>query len=268
MKKKLLIFGIAGLVLIASLILIIALVQGPNSPVTMGTANAPGGAINWAAVDNAKASDNAYATAAVQVYGEDTSVVEHSIKIVKGGTILGNEKSTGATLPVPEAYRTYGGATDLWGTTWTPADINSVNFGVVFSVEGYPFSGLASHYLKATNFGFSIPVGATINGIKVEIESTWAEVVGHNGVGKVDHIRITVYVTADTCTCPGLNQYWEINMADHCVISTACDLGNGKLAFTGTGYATCDAAIVTTDLGDPGAGAILYIDDNCVITVN
>lgn len=29
-----------------------------------------------------------------------------------------------------------------------------------------------SHYLKATNFGFSIPTGATINGIKVEIEKS------------------------------------------------------------------------------------------------
>jgi hypothetical protein len=27
-----------------------------------------------------------------------------------------------------------------------------------------------SHYLKATNFGFSIPAGAIINGIVVEIE--------------------------------------------------------------------------------------------------
>lgn len=31
-------------------------------------------------------------------------------------------------------------------------------------------SGSVSHYLKVTNFGFSIPAGATINGITVEIE--------------------------------------------------------------------------------------------------
>ena len=38
---------------------------------------------------------------------------------------------------------------------------------VVLTVAG---SQLVSHYLKATNFGFSIPTGATINGIVVEIE--------------------------------------------------------------------------------------------------
>ena len=32
------------------------------------------------------------------------------------------------------------------------------------------FSSLQTHYLKATNFGFTIPAGATINGITVEIE--------------------------------------------------------------------------------------------------
>jgi hypothetical protein len=35
-----------------------------------------------------------------------------------------------------------------------------------------------SHYLKATNFGFSIPVGATINGILVEVERR-----NHTGTG-------------------------------------------------------------------------------------
>jgi len=36
-----------------------------------------------------------------------------------------------------------------------------------------PAGGGISHYLKATNFGFSIPIGATINGILVEIEENY-----------------------------------------------------------------------------------------------
>ncbi|HOW29796.1 MAG TPA: Hint domain-containing protein [archaeon] len=44
---------------------------------------------------------------------------------------------------------------------------SSVNMGNV--VNG-TFSGYTTHYLKANNFGFNIPTGATINGIKVEIE--------------------------------------------------------------------------------------------------
>jgi len=539
MNKKLLIFGIIGLVLVASLILIMALSSGPNSPGTMADAWIEGGNVEWGGVNNAKASDNAYATTAVQDWENDTEVIENSVRMVKGGIVTGTDKSTGATLPVPEAYTTYGGTTDLWGTTWTPEQINDLNFGFVFSVKG-DVSGKISNYLKATNFGFSIPIGSTIDGIKVEVEATWAEVIGHNGVGKVDHIRITIYYTAgapdtippkwsdnsinstlagelilhrvkwtdagglsgyifsfdngtgtfvndswvlqtgttawtevskvsnttvgsiirwmvyandssnnwnstnifqyitttitkyeyydtgqnfyiyiyedrfsaqtftvgtvgtnenfiishifvmiyrvgdpvtiyadlyavdefgkptgaslangsidgtsitdnsasttmyaiyltsyelqestkyaivlsaplgdsnnkvswkidntgnyaggnflyslsagatwtseanydcmfeiwgnavypNSCNCAGLNEDWEINMADHCVISTACDLGTGTLSFTGSGYTTCDARVDTTNLGDPGANSILYINNDCLIIVD
>jgi len=41
------------------------------------------------------------------------------------------------------------------------------------------------HYLKATNFGFAIPAGATINGIRAEIE-----MITNNGTGGVENVRI------------------------------------------------------------------------------
>ena len=44
--------------------------------------------------------------------------------------------------------------------------------------------GKESHYLKATNFGFSIPVGATINGIVVEIERSWQN--GSSAFGEIN----------------------------------------------------------------------------------
>ena len=66
--------------------------------------------------------------------------VENSVKILKGGTISGDEQSTGATLPTNDTYVTYGGTTDLWGETWTAEDINLATFGVGFSAVG----GIAS----------------------------------------------------------------------------------------------------------------------------
>jgi len=66
--------------------------------------------------------------------------VENSVKIIKGGTISGDDKSTGATLPTNDAYVTYGSSTDLWGLTWTAEDINLATFGVGFSAVG----GIAS----------------------------------------------------------------------------------------------------------------------------
>jgi len=53
--------------------------------------------------------------------------------------------------------------------TWQNPDNAKVsdNTYTYASTTSYP---LYSHYLKATNFGFTIPEGATIVGIKVEIE--------------------------------------------------------------------------------------------------
>lgn len=51
--------------------------------------------------------------------------------------------------------------------TWTnPGNITSHNATYATNTSS---AGNATHYLKGTNFGFSIPAGATIDGITVEI---------------------------------------------------------------------------------------------------
>jgi hypothetical protein len=137
------------------------------------------------------------------------AIQENSVKIVKGGSITGDEKSTTANLPAEDEYITYGGDSDLWGETWSASDINDSDFGVGFSVKG---SSDVSHYLKATNFGFSIPEGATIDGIKVEIEQSYWTGPLHSAGGNVDHIRITVYYTegaAGTNTQINIGDAWK-----------------------------------------------------------
>ncbi len=72
---------------------------------------------------------------------------------------------------------------------------------------------------------------------------------------------------ANTCTCAGLNNNWEINMADYCVISTTCNLGTGNITFTGTGNATFNSAISFKNLEYPTSGQTLFIGSNAVIRV-
>jgi len=146
------------------------------------------------------------------------------------GQIRTTDRSSSAWWPVSDTNVSHGGATDLWGDSWTPANINDPDFGFVISA-----------YLVN-------------NGGEV--------------IAKIDYVRIIIYYSTDTCDCPGLNQNWEINMADHCLIASTCNLGTGKLSFTGSGYANCDASITTTNMGDPGASGILYINSNCVITID
>ena len=69
------------------------------------------------------------------------------------------------------------------------------------------------------------------------------------------------------CSCPGLNNNWEVNHVDSCNLGD-CELGTGRLNFTGSGETSCTGNINTTDLGDPGSGNTLWINDsNCIIKV-
>lgn len=52
------------------------------------------------------------------------------MKLKKAGAFVGNNKD--GTESVSNFIHTYGGTTDLWGTTWTPAEINASNFGFGF----------------------------------------------------------------------------------------------------------------------------------------
>jgi hypothetical protein len=75
----------------------------------------------------------------VEIEDRTTSAgLENEIKIVKAdGSIGAINKSTGVLLPTgTEAYVSYGSSSDLWGETWTPADINDADFGAVFSFIG------------------------------------------------------------------------------------------------------------------------------------
>lgn len=51
------------------------------------------------------------------------------VSLVKGGNSIGNNYGISSQWPQPFAYVNYGGPTDLWGTTWTAADINDPLFG-------------------------------------------------------------------------------------------------------------------------------------------
>lgn len=64
------------------------------------------------------------------------SVVDREVRLVKGGTVVGDNKAVASTAwPIAFTIATYGGPTDLWGSTWTAADINSVDFGAVVAVN-------------------------------------------------------------------------------------------------------------------------------------
>jgi hypothetical protein len=59
-----------------------------------------------------------------------------SVRLMKAGAEVGDNKGTqpwGNDQAFPYPYKTYGGETDLWGETWTGADLNDPGFGLSLS---------------------------------------------------------------------------------------------------------------------------------------
>ena len=157
-----------------------------TSPGTMAAVN-PGWS-TWINPSNAKVEDSSFASNSTLTF-LGTDIADASARIVKSDGAYGTtNKSIEGSWSVTNAYVSYGGSADLWGETWTPADINNSNFGFALNVAASGYK--TSNYLLATNFGFAIPAGATINGILVEVKKYQS-----GGDAFVDHIRITVYYT-------------------------------------------------------------------------
>ena len=154
------------LLLLLTFTLVFANTQGPSG----GTGSGAG----WTGPTNIAATDAVYATQSIVAAGPSTSlssstfgfsipvgdtingiqvdIVSHcsaisscSFSTVQGGigisvtkvaaTATGTAKSNTTTWAVTDGTTTFGSAADLWGTTWTPADVNSTGFGVIFQID-------------------------------------------------------------------------------------------------------------------------------------
>jgi hypothetical protein len=83
---------------------------------------------------------------------------DNEIRLVKNGTIVGDNKAnaTAAWSSSSTSTTNYGTASDLWGTTWTVADIQNNNFGFAISAR----NNTANNIQYTANVG---NIGITIN---------------------------------------------------------------------------------------------------------
>lgn len=151
--------------------------QGPLYPASVGTLSvAPESANDWRNPANAGADDAVVADIVAATYDANDisyrlvpfnfgftiptgatidgivveidrrasagAAVDYLAQLAKGtgsADIVGTNKASAAAWPAALAIATYGGAADLWGATWTPAEINNnalaTAFAVVLSVK-------------------------------------------------------------------------------------------------------------------------------------
>ncbi len=66
---------------------------------------------------------------------------DFSMRVLKGGAAQAAERATGTVYTTADAVESHGGASDLWGTSWTPADINNASFGARFQATKFGTAG-------------------------------------------------------------------------------------------------------------------------------
>jgi hypothetical protein len=190
---------------------------GPNSPGTAGTSGA--GRV-WSNPNNIKVKDGSSAT--VILFGANLtsnelqasnysfgipsnatitgitvtitkagSVVgdmfDNDVTLLKAGVAVGTPKTDPNSWPTVLTDVSYGNSADLWGTTWTPSDINNSGFGVqisaIYSSSGSTASvdyisitisynvpvgaSTVTDLLEGTNFGFALSSANTVSGVLV-----------------------------------------------------------------------------------------------------
>ncbi|MEO7924605.1 MAG: hypothetical protein ABIR30_13070 [Chitinophagaceae bacterium] len=147
-----------------------AQVEQTSTGSNFSNSNLPGSSQSWINIGNAGISDDAYASfgnlpvtgnytdylvvtnfgfnlpagiiitgikADVECSDNNSLTADYSIRIVKQGVIGATELALGTAFEANDKNLTYGGATQLWGDTWSYTDINDNNFGFAIAVQRF-----------------------------------------------------------------------------------------------------------------------------------
>jgi len=107
--------------------------SGSNYGAALISEPATGASVDMTPTDSQGASVP-YASIGVALKKSTYSVVDTVVRLVKAGTVVGDNKADTVTdWPTVETEKVYGSSSDLWGTTWTAAEISAATFGLVIS---------------------------------------------------------------------------------------------------------------------------------------
>lgn len=113
-----------------------------------------------------------------QGINEFLTVADSAIYLTKDGTnTVGNNKSTGAAWATSDNNTTtdFGGASDLWGTTLTAAEVNASTFGVMISPSLTSSSTEGGTNVKIDQVTITVDYTETVASRRRAVFSTKAE---------------------------------------------------------------------------------------------
>lgn len=168
---------------------------GPNSPATVIQTST--GNISWANPTNVEASDSTDASITMAAAGGLTEtllitnfgfaipgsgtisgiqasirkhatsqapfVTDNVVQLIKGGAQQGTNNAASFDWTASYTTSNYGGSSNLWGLTLTPADVNAANFGVAVQVKGNAAFGGINFGIDYVSITITYATGAGAN---------------------------------------------------------------------------------------------------------
>ncbi len=224
---------------------------GANSPSASSSSGAPA----WSNTSNVYTSNNSYATDVISsnntggslnasgygfaipataiVRGITVSVIrksnisghtqDSSVYLLKAGAQAGSNHQIGGTWGTSNTTKTYGGASDLWGTSWTAADVNNAGFGVKFTAKtdatgttaSVDYISVTVTYSNDTNgIGAS---GSPVKEANIGDTCTYNAQTAHTPCTSTDHVYATTISSTPAGSNPALVMpqvdfdYWWAN---------------------------------------------------------
>jgi hypothetical protein len=113
------------------------------------------------------------------------TVTDYNVRVMKNGTPTGTNLADGITeWPSSDTYASYGGTNQLWGSTWSPTEINDADFGfsisaeidgtlALFPVARINYISMTVHYLDPTILPAQAIQFHVVNGSKNTAVLSW-----------------------------------------------------------------------------------------------
>jgi len=84
--------------------------------------------------------------------------LDHSVRSVKAGNVVGEDRASLLEWTTTDTYMTYGGPTDTWGESWTVAEVNAGQFGAAIAARVQSATARVDH-MRITIYSIStLPV--------------------------------------------------------------------------------------------------------------
>ena len=157
--------------------------------------------------------------------GSAGALQDSNVQLIKAGSPVGSNKAVvGSTWSTSSSTITYGNSADLWGTTWTAADLNASNFGLRFAAKNIAaatatasidYISITVTYKDDTN-GIGT-AGAPVSQVNTGGACSYNGATAHNPCTSADHVYAGTITSTAAASNPALSMpqvdfnYWWAN---------------------------------------------------------